>query len=177
MDSIRQQQPEQNQQDLVSTEAIKKIQELAGQAQACFFCTSSHGATFATRPMAVFAPDERGHFWFLSASDSNKNAQLQQDPNVHLLLQGSSHSDFLSIVGTATVSTDQAKIKELWNPVLKTWFTGGEEDPRLTVIEVTPEQGYYWDNKHGDAVQGVKIAIGALIGQTLDDSIEGTLRP
>ena len=103
--------------------------------------------------------------------------QIQQDPAVHLLLQGSAHSDYLSIVGTATISTDKAKIKELWNPILKAWFTEGEDDPRLTAIEVTPQQGYYWDNKHGNAVAAVKIAIGAVIGQTLDDSIEGKLHP
>lgn len=177
MNSIQQQQPEQNQQDLSGAEAIKKLQELAEQAKTCFLCTNLHGVAFATRPMAVFKPDDRGHFWFLSASDSHKNAQIQQDPAVHLLLQGSGQSDFLSLVGTATVSTDRAKIKELWNPVFKTWFTEGEDDPRLTAIEVTPQQGYYWDNKHGNAVANIKILIGAAIGQTLDDSIEGTLRP
>lgn len=175
MDSINQQQPEQNHQDLGGPEAIRKIQELADQAQSCFFCTNLTSAAFATRPMAVYQPDERGHFWFLSASDSHKNAEIQQNPAVHLLLQGSAHSDFLSLVGTATISTDKAKIKELWNPLLKTWFTEGEDDPRLTAIEVTPQHGYYWDNKHGNAVAAVKIAIGAVIGQTLDDSIEGTL--
>ena len=177
MNSVRQQQLTQNHQDLGSADTIKKIQELAEKAQSCFFCTNIHGGAFATRPMAVFTPDDRGHFWFLSSSDSDKNAQIQQDSAVHLLLQGSGHSDFLSIVGTATVSTNRAKIKELWNPALRTWFTGGEDDPRLTAIEVTPQQGYYWDNKHGNAVQGVKIAIGAIIGKTMDDSIEGTLRP
>ena len=177
MDSINQQQPEKNHQDLSSAASIQKMQELADKAETCFFCTNIHGAAFATRPMAIHKPDEQGHFWFLSANDSHKNAEIQQDPAVHLLLQGSAHSDYLSIVGTATISTDKAKIKELWNPILKAWFTEGEDDPRLTAIEVTPQQGYYWDNKHGNAVAAVKIAIGAVIGQTLDDSIEGKLHP
>lgn len=60
-------------------------------------------------------------------------------------------------------------------PILKTWFTGGVEDPRISVIQVTPERGYYWDTKHNRAVVMAKMAIGALTGQTLDDSIEGTL--
>jgi len=59
--------------------------------------------------------------------------------------------------------------------MLKTWFTGGEDDPRITVIRVIPRRGYYWDNKHGDVVAGAKIAVGAVIGKTLDDSIEGIL--
>jgi len=67
-------------------------------------------------------------------------------------------------------------IKELWSFTLKTWFTEGENDPRITVIQVRPAEGYYWDNKHGNAVAGAKMLLGAVMGQTLDDSIEGTLR-
>ena len=49
----------------------------------------------------------------------------------------------------------------------------GVDDPRITVIRVVPEQGYYWDNKHGNMVAGIKMIIGAMSGKTLDDSIEG----
>ena len=44
-------------------------------------------------------------------------------------------------------------------------------------IVVTPEDGYYWDTKHGNVVAGVKMMIGALVGKTMDDSIEGKLKP
>ena len=176
MDSINQQQPEQNHQDLHSADAIKKLQELAGKTNTCFFTTRLRANTApATRPMAVREVDDEGNFWFLSANDSHKNQELQADDQVQLLFQGSAQSDFLSVVGTATISTDKARIHDLWNPLLKTWFTGGEDDPRITVIKVALQDGYYWDNKHGNAVAAVKIAIGAAIGQTLDDSIEGKL--
>jgi len=49
--------------------------------------------------------------------------------------------------------------------------------PRITVIRVQPSGGYYWDNKHGAAIAGAKMLIGAAIGKTLDDSIEGTVAP
>ena len=81
----------------------------------------------------------------------------------------------LHLTGTATVSVDKAKIKELWEPVLKTWFTGGLDDPRIRVIRVSVDGGYYWDNKHGDTVAGIKMMVGAALGKTLDDSIEGKL--
>ena len=71
---------------------------------------------------------------------------------------------------------DQEKIKALWSPFLKVWFTEGEHDPRIALMKITPEDGYYWDNKHGNVVAGVKMLIGAAIGQTLDDSIEGKIK-
>ena len=176
MDSINQQQEEENHKDLQGSEAGKKIKELAGKNNTCFLCTgikTSHPLT--VRPMAVQKMDDRGNFYFLSANDSHKNEDIKADPNVQLLFQGSAHSDFLSIYGTATISTDKALIKELWEPILKTWFTGGIDDPRITAITVKTQEGYYWDNKHGDAVALVKMAAGAILGKTMDDSIEGQL--
>ena len=176
MNSINQQQEEQNYKDLQGQEAGKKIKELAGKNNTCFFCTEiTTGQPINVRPMSVQKMDEDGNFWFLSANDSHKNEDIKQDNYVQLLFQGSAHSDFLSIYGEATVSTDKELIKELWEPILKTWFTGGVDDPRITVIKVETIKGYYWDNKHGDAVAFVKMAAGAMLGKTMDDSIEGKL--
>lgn len=177
MDSINRQQPEENYKDLQGTEAGKKIKELAAKNNTCFFCSDIEtGKPVTVRPMSVQKVDEEGNFWFLSAGDSLKNKEIKADNHVQLLFQGSAHSDFLSIYGIATISTDKELIKELWEPILKTWFTGGIDDPRITVIKVETKQGYYWDNKHGDAIAFAKMAVGAALGKTLDDSIEGKLK-
>jgi general stress protein 26 len=97
------------------------------------------------------------------------------NPAVTLYFQGSAHSDFLQLNGTATISQDKAKIKELWEPIVKNWFTQGMDDPRISVIKVTPTDGYYWDTKHGHMIAGMKMMIGSMLGKTMDDSIEGRL--
>ena len=177
MDSINKNQPEENRADLNAQEAIAKIKELVEKADSCFFCTAvTTGDSIGARPMAVQEVDDAGNLWFLSADDSHKNEELMRNPSVRLYFQGSAHSDFLLLDGTATVSRDKARIKELWKPVLKTWFTEGVDDPRITVIKVAPAEGYYWDTKHNMAVAGVKMLIGAALGKTLDDSIEGRLK-
>ncbi|MDP9048814.1 MAG: pyridoxamine 5'-phosphate oxidase family protein [Bacteroidota bacterium] len=176
MDSINQQQPEDNYKDLNGPEGVKKLQELTDQAKTCFFCSSiKTGVPFSARPMALQKVDDEGNFWFLSADDSHKNEELKTDPFVHLLFQGSAHSDFLNVYGVATVNKDKEKIKELWEPILKVWFTEGIDDPRISVIKVEPSSAYYWDNKHGNAIAFVKMLAGAAIGKTLDDSIEGRI--
>lgn len=177
MDSINKQQPENNRKDLVNKEAITKMKELVDKAKTCFFCTHTSGLShMKVRPMSVQKFDEEGNFWFLSSNDSHKNQQIKINNQVQLLFQGSAHSDFLSVNGVATISTDKEKIKELWEPIVKTWFTEGVDDPRITVIKVQLSDGYYWDNKHGNAVAFAKMAAGAMMGKTLDDSIEGTIR-
>ena len=176
MDSINRQQPEDNYQDLKDSDAIEKIKELTDKASSCFFCTSvSLEQPFVTRPMAVQKVDDDGTIWFLSSNDSHKNKEVAANPVVQLLFQGSSYSDFLQITGMATISEDRQKIKELWNPFLKVWFTEGIDDPRISVIKVDPIEGYYWDTKHNKIVVTVKRLIGAITGKTLDDSIEGRI--
>lgn len=176
MDSINRNQSEENHRDLGGTAAVEKIKELVGKAKTCFFCTSvAVGESEGDRPMSVQQVDDEGNLWFLSASDSHKNLEIGRDPSVKLYFQGSPHSDFLQLNGTASISRDKAKIKELWEPIVKTWFTEGVDDPRITVIKVRPTGGYYWDTKHGMAVAGIKMLIGAATGKTMDDSIEGKL--
>src|SRR5579875_1532401 len=113
--------------------------------------------------MSVQKVVDEGKYWFLSSKDSHKIDDLTHDPFVHLLSQGSAHSDSLNIYGIASVSEDKEKIKELWEPILKTWFTEGVDDPRITVVKVEPTEGYYWDNKHGQAVAFAKRLVGAAI--------------
>lgn len=176
MDSINRNQPEQNRRDLGGQDAVHRLKDMAEDADSCFFVTvGATGPSRGVRPMSVREVDDAGQLWFLSASDSHKNQEIIANPGVKLYFQQGAHSGFLELDGYAEVLTDRQRIKQLWNFMLKTWFTEGEDDPRITVIRVTPRQGYYWDNKHGDAVAGAKVVVGAVLGKTLDDSIEGTL--
>jgi len=176
MSSINEQQSENNHQDLQGKEALQKIKELAEKADICFFCTNiSTNTPFSTRPMSIQEVNDEG-LWFLSASDSTLNKEIANDPSVQLLFQGSTYSDFLNIHGTASISKDKQKVKQFWKPLFKTWFTEGIDDPRITVINVRPDKGYYWDTKHNMVIGFLKRAAGAIVGKTLDDSIEGNIR-
>jgi len=177
MNSINQNQPEHNTENLNQYDAIEKIREIIKQSDVCFFCTEpANGPSAGVRPMTVQQIDEEGILWIMSANDSHANAEIALDNRVKLYFQGSKHSDFLYLTGEAEISADRDKIRELWNPIMKTWFTEGENDPRISLIRVSPASGYYWDNKNGNLVAGIKMMIGAAIGRTLDDSIEGKLK-
>ncbi len=178
MDSINRNQAEDTHEDLPGDSGIKKIKEIVNDSSSCFFCTAiSSGGSSGARPMSVQEVDDDGNLWFLSASDSHKNQEIAMNPAVNLYFQGSAHSDFLHISGRAVILHDKNKILDLWKFILKTWFTEGINDPRITIIKVTPEEGYYWDTKHGNAVAGIKMLCGAMLGKTMDDSIEGKILP
>ena len=177
MNSIDQNQKENNHKDVYSLEAGERIKEMAETTKTCFFCTEAGlGDSYGVRPMSILQVEENGTLWFLSARDSYKNHEIAIHNQVKLYFQGSAHADFLFLTGTATVSYDKNKIKELWTPMAKAWFTEGEDDPRISAIQVVPENGFYWDNKHGNLIAGAKMLFSALVGQTIDDSIQGRIK-
>lgn len=159
--------------NLSNAEAAKKIKELAN-GQTTMLCTFEY-TNVITRPMATQGIDEDGTIWFFSMKSSNKNRHIAQNPKVQLIYANNGSAEYLSIEGTAAVLHDQAKIDELWSGWAKTWFTEGKEDPELTLIKFTPANGHYWDTKHNKMVSLAKIAVGAVLGKTMDDGIEGEL--
>ena len=169
------QQPEDVREDLRGAAAVAQIKEIVEKAENCFFCTEAGSGEPHARPMNVRRVDEDGTLWFLSASDSHKNQEVEEDCSVRLYFQGSTHSDFLELDGESSITRDRKTIEELWKPTIRNWFPGGVDDPRITAIKFVPTGGYYWDTKHGNAVAAVKIWIGAATGKTLDDSVEGNL--
>jgi general stress protein 26 len=174
MNSIDQNQSEEKIAHLEGNEAIKKIRELVDKIGSCFFRTdASIDDSHTARPMSVQKTDANGDIWFLSAIDSGKNRELAEKPNATLFFQGSEYSDFLELHGTVRISQEKERIHELWGPVVKNWFTGGKDDPRITVLQFTPNSGYYWDTKHGDTIAGFKLLIGVITGTNMDDSIKG----
>ena len=176
MNSINQNQEEENTKNLSGSGAVEKVRELANINKTCFFSTHSQSApSQGTRPMTVQEVDEAGDLWFLISNDSLTYQDIKADSQVKLYFQGSAHSDFLYIEGIASTSRDTDKIEKYWSPIIKNWFTEGKDDPRITVVKVHATHGYYWDNKNGNAVAAIKMAAGAVLGKTLDDSIEGTI--
>ena len=176
MDSINRHQSVNSRADLTGAEAVECVKGVFKQTEICFFCSENgSGPSAGSRPMAVQDVSDDGSLWFLSATDSYKNAEIAKSPTVQLFFQSTEHSGFLHLVGRAVISTDPDTIDKLWKPILKNWFTEGRHDARITVLKVIPQHGYYWDNKHGNLVAGVKMLVGAAFGKTLDDSMEGRL--
>jgi len=161
--------------NLTHQEAIAKFKEIVKHESVCLFTTRLTEVPLTTRPMSVKKVCDQGNFWFLSAADSDKNQEIADDPRVQLFISNTSNYEFLSVYGTATVFQNQEKIDELWSDIAKAWFPGGKDDPRVTVIKVAPEEGFYWDTKDGKLISMIKIMASAVTGKTLQEGVEGTI--
>jgi general stress protein 26 len=127
--------------------------------------------------MSVQSVDDNGELWFLSGRDSDKNESISRDPRVQLMFANPDKYEFLSLEGTAAIHTDRAYREKYWTELAKAWFKGGIDDPNLSVLQVTPAEGYYWDTKSGKTMTLFKILAGALTGKDTDGGVSGKLKP
>ena len=163
-------------QNLTNQDAIKKMKDMAEEIKICMFCTYNAQQVMETAPMSANQIDDDGTFWFLSTKESTRNADIQSNSATDLIFAQPSKENYLSVHGKSEILYDKSKIDELWNPIVKAWFTEGKDDPRISVIKFTPQEAYYWDTKHGKMISLLKIAVGAVTGKTMDDGIEGKLK-
>lgn len=160
--------------NLQNIEAIKKIQALAEEIDICMFCTYEDGKLRA-RPMSTQKADDQGNIWFLSDKDSDTNRQIALHREVELLY-AHGYDKYLVIHGEAEILYDKDIIKDLWKTHAKIWFTEGVDDPRISVLKVSFENGHYWDTKNGKVVQLAKMAASLITGKSMDDGVSGKLR-
>jgi general stress protein 26 len=131
--------------NLINQEGIDKLKELVKSADICMFATHYSNESLSARPMSTQDVDDEGALWFFSQESGNINAEIEADDRVQLFYANKTNSEYLSISGKASVFKDEQKARELWTRWVKTWFTGGPDDPKLTIIKVEPEHIYYWD--------------------------------
>ncbi len=161
--------------NLANQEAVKKLQDMAKEVRVCMFCTYDSNNRLQTAPMSTNKVDDEGNIWFISDKNSQRNEDLASNTTTDLLFGDPAKENYISVHGSSEVLYDKEIIKELWNPIVKTWFQGGVDDPNISAIKVTPSEAYYWDTKHGKMVSFLKIIAGAVTGKTMDDGVEGKL--
>jgi general stress protein 26 len=97
-----------------------------------------------SRAMANQKRADGADLWFVCRDDSAKLADLANDHHVNLSYYRDSNRAWVSVSGTAIVSRDRNKIRELYAPDWKMWFdedgdprAGTPDDPRMVLIGVT----------------------------------------
>jgi general stress protein 26 len=162
--------------NLYDTQAIAKLKELAVAIGTCMFCTDIDTDRTSVRPMATTNVDEEGNLWFFTSGYSDKIPELYHDKNVQLIYAHPGKESYMNILGQATIVKDRRKIDELWNAWAKAWFPEGKDDPKVTLIKVTPDEAYYWDTQDGKMMLFLKMLASAVTGKILTDSVRGELK-
>lgn len=125
----------------------------------CMFTTVDSDGRLVSRPMGVAHVDEDHALWFFTRVESEKVDDVVGEGQVNLAFVDD--KTWVSVAGTATVSTDEQKKAELWQLGAKAYFADGPEDSDAALIRVDPESAQYWEGP-GSATALVKMARAAL---------------
>lgn len=164
-----------SQKNLADAAALKKLKDIVDGIDVGFLCTHAADAEMHAAPMSRQEVDDSGHIWYLISSESTSFEHISQNNSVNLLYADSGNYRFLDVKGKAVISQDKARIEKYWSKAIETWFDKGKEDPRISVLEVIPEDAHYWDTKYGKLVTLFKLASNAITGSKLDLGEEGKL--
>lgn len=134
-------------------EDIQKLAEMIKDIRVAMFTTAMPDGALRSRPMYTQEAEFDGELWFFTSRSSPKADEIQQDQQVNVSYAKPDDQLYVSVSGRAQVLRDEAKMKELYSPMVKAWFPDGLEDPDLALIRVQVEQAEYWDSPSSKMVQ------------------------
>src|SRR3954470_6551 len=163
---------------LTGDQAVAKVRKLLPSFKAALFVTGvASGTGLHSRPLALQGDPSvfGGTLWFFADDRSPKVYELAVNTAVTLFMQNDSATHYLQLDGTASLSKDISKMRELYTPMLKTWFPGGLEDPHLTLIRFDAATGAFWESPGGAWQVAAAFATSLITGKPGKSGTAGTL--
>ena len=132
------------------------VAEIMKETRIAVLTYQSLAGALVSTPMGMQDFDDPGTTWFITQRSSDKVTALEADPRVNVSC--SSKAGWVSLAGTAHVSDDTAKLKELWDASAGAFMSGGPEDPDNVLLRIHGDTAEYWESpgKVGVAIQMAK---------------------
>ena len=115
------------------------------------------------RPMAVVAIDRDATVWFATADHAPKVQEIERDATVAAIFFRDRDKAWISLSGSAQLVRDRAKIREVWSPTMRAWFSD-VDDPSILLIRVEPRHGEYYEPKKTVVGRVFEMVKGAVTG-------------
>jgi general stress protein 26 len=113
--------------------------------------------------------------WFVAARGTSKLRDIEHDPHVNLAYYKEGSYEWVSVSGLARLSSDRAKIAELYAPDWKAWFGaegdprhGTADDPRIVLIGVDVHAAVFLEVDKPKPVVLFELAKGWLTGARVE---------
>ena len=144
---------------------LATVAEIMEETRIAVLTYVSPGGSLVSTPMGMQDFDQPGTIWFLTERNTDKVRAIEVDPRVNVSF--SSKSGWVSLAGTAQVSEDRAKLKELWDASAGLFMSGGPEDASNVLLQVDGTTAEYWESP-GTVVSVIELAKG-LVGRGTAD--------
>ncbi len=152
------------------------IQSMINDVQVCMFTTVDERGKVSSRPMATVHVDEENNIWFFTNEFSEKIQEVSKDNQVNLIYAHPGKNTYLNISGICRIVIDKRTMKAHWNPLMKAWFPGGLDDPKLCMLKVLTEEASYWNNSSSKMVVFAGMFKAIVKGEQYKEGETGTLK-
>lgn len=143
---------------------LKKLRDLLGNTRTMMMATNLEKIPFSICPMTLQEMDEQGDLWFFTSKNSDHFKNIESDNRVQLIVSNTDDHTYISLFGNAVHMVDDAKVNELWNPMLQAWFNG-KDDSDLALLNINIESAFYWDNDQNKLLSLYHLAKAATTGE------------
>lgn len=124
------------------------------------------GNKLRARPMSAYLARDENMIYFLTDARHHKDEEIARNPQVNLSFADAGSQTYVSLTGTAAVSNDRNKIRDLFTTTAKAWWDSAE-DPNIRLLKITPDDAEFWDSPC-TVVSYVKMAAAAVTGTRPD---------
>ena len=161
--------------DVPLAKKIDEFYKLIEGIEIAMLTTRRRDGRLVTRPMATQKREPGSDVWFVTDIESGKIDELISDPNVSLAYYNVKSWEWVSVSGTATLSTDREMIRQLYKPDWKAWFgdeggsrDGGPNDPRFALILVDATSVVYGKRNKPKPLALFEVVKGLITGSEPD---------
>ncbi|KAG5350599.1 Protein bli-3 [Termitomyces sp. T112] len=156
-------------------EKIQGLHEIIKSAKVGMLTTRSADGSLHSRAMTPASPhsDTQLNIVFLANNVSHKFDEIENDAHVNVSFLSNDTTAWASFSGRARISRDRDVIRKYWSSYVSAYFgdlkdgvhKGDETDPRISVIEVLPDEIRYWMPTKGAIGRAIEAGMGALTGK------------
>jgi general stress protein 26 len=162
-------------QNLIQKEAREKYLELSRNIKTAMMLTELGKAPIHAIPMGSKEILANGDVIFFSKSTSEHNGNIEKNNQTQLIFSDVTSKEFLSVYGTTEVSRNSELIEKYYDKLDANWFES-KNDPTLTVLIFSPQEGHYWDNKTNALITLAKLAYTKVTGDETEVGVSGSLK-
>lgn len=154
---------------------IDELYALIEKIETAMLTTRRADGSLVSRPMATQKRDPIADLWFVTEVESHKLDELEHDPHVNLAYFDTKSWEWVSVSGTARISTDREQIRSRYQPDWKAWFgavdevrDGGPDDPRLALVLVDAHSVVYMKREKSKPAVLFQVAKAMVTGRKSD---------
>ncbi|KAI0744225.1 hypothetical protein C8Q80DRAFT_1220880 [Daedaleopsis nitida] len=162
--------------NLTPQEKIEGLHAIVQNVKTGMLTTRSSAGQLHSRAMAPAGPvsPTQVTLVFIANRASHKFDEIENDSHVNVSFYDESNTNWASYSGVAKISQEQEKISKHWSSAISAWFgdlgdgvhKGDQNDPRVAIIEVIPNEIRYWMATRGAVGRAVDVAVSAVSGKS-----------